>query len=158
MRVQLNPPRKGEGDRAKRGGGGVRALLRPEVSTARKLRREMTLPEVMLWQHLRGGKAGAKFRRQHPVGAYVADFYCREASLILEVDGEAHNRGERPARDIARDAFFSENGYRVLHIPASDILRDAGEVVDRIASVLLAESPLHHASHGPPPRAGEDVA
>ncbi|MDB5707941.1 MAG: hypothetical protein JWL96_11 [Sphingomonas bacterium] len=152
-----NPPRNREGDRAKRGGGGAPRALRPETVAARQLRKEMSLPEVLLWQRLRGRKAGVKFRNQHPVGPYVVDFYCRESRLIIEVDGEVHNRGDRPMRDETRDIFLRENGYNVMHVPAADILKDADDVAASIAS--LAARPLHHrpSADGPPPRAGEDL-
>jgi very-short-patch-repair endonuclease len=129
-------------------------MLRPETKTARTLRREMSLPEVLLWQRLRGGKAGAKFRRQHPIGPYVVDLYCRDAQLVIEIDGEAHDRGQRPRGDGLRDAFLVENGYRVLHLPAIDVLRDADGTAAAI--VALVESPLHRPAGGPPPRSGED--
>ncbi|WP_448663593.1 endonuclease domain-containing protein [Sphingomonas sp. CJ20] len=149
-----DPPRHGEGDRAQRGGGGAPSVRRPEVESARRLRREMSLPEVLLWQRLRGGKAGAKFRRQHPVGPYVVDFYCREAALVIEIDGEVHGANTRIARDAHRDAFLRENGYEVLHVNALEVLRDADQAAAAIAT--LVARPLHHPSDGPPPRAGED--
>jgi very-short-patch-repair endonuclease len=117
----------------------------------------MSLPEVLLWQRLRGRKAGVKFRSQHPIGPYVVDFYCSESRLVIEVDGEVHNRGDRPAHDEARDAFLRENGHQVMHLPAADILKDADGVAAAIAA--LAASPLHHdaARRSPPPRAGEEL-
>ena len=138
------------------GGGGVRHMQRPEVSLARKLRRTMTLPEVLLWQQLRGSPNGFKFRRQHPVGCYVADFFCPKARLIVEVDGAIHGVDERPIRDIARDRYLNDNGYRVIRIGAANILRDAEAIAASIVS--LAAAPLHHspAASGPPPRAGEE--
>ena len=141
---------------AEGGGGGAPQARRPEVTTARKLRRDMSLPEVLLWQRLRGSKAGLKFRRQHPIGDYVVDFYCREAALVIEVDGEAHSHGDRPTRDDRRDGFLEMNGYKVLHIPASEVLADVDRVADAIGA--LVASPLHHAAarRGPPPRTGED--
>ena len=129
-------------------------MLRPEVATARRLRRDMSLPEVLLWQRLRGRNAEVKFRRQHPVGPYVVDFYCREASLIVEIDGEAHDRSDRPDRDEVRNKFLQENGYRVIRIAATEILRDVDAVAASIVS--CAARPLHHPSDGPPPRAGEE--
>lgn len=157
MMTAINPPRNGEGDRAQRGGGGMPFTRRPETYAARKLRREMSLPEVLLWQQLRGGQAGAKFRRQHPVGGYIADFYCSTHRLIVEVDGAAHDMGDRPGRDLSRSAFLEENGYKVLRIAASDILKDADAVAASIAAMVA--SPLHHQPEagGPPPRAGEDM-
>ncbi|WP_310223789.1 endonuclease domain-containing protein [Sphingobium xenophagum] len=157
---RVNPPRHGEGDRAAqpRGGGGVPHTRRPETYTARKLRCDLSLPEVLLWQRLRGQATGLKFRRQHPIGSYIADFYCSSLKLVIEVDGEAHNRADRPARDLHRDRFMEENGYQVLRIAASEILKDADIVAASIAA--LGASPLHHqpAADGPPPRAGEERA
>jgi very-short-patch-repair endonuclease len=155
MMGPASPPRYGEGDRAKRGGGGSRPPQRPEVYSARKLRKEMSLPEVLLWQQLRGAATGIKFRRQHPVGSYIADFYCSALKLVLEIDGEGHGRGDRPERDAQRDAFLEQNGYRVIRIAAADVLKDAARVAERIAA--LVANPLHQPAAGPPPRAGEDI-
>ena len=150
------PPRDGEGDRAKRGGGGSETLRRATVYAARRLRREMSLPEVLLWQRLKGSPEGIAFRKQHPIDPYVADFYCSLARLVIEIDGEAHDRGERPKRDEARDAFLEERGYQVLRIAAGDILKDPDGAAASI--VAYAGDPLHHraARGGPPPRPGED--
>jgi very-short-patch-repair endonuclease len=142
---------------AEGGGGGVPRMLRPEVATARTLLRDMSLPEVLLWQRLRGHKAGLKFRRQHPIGPYVVDFYCAAARFVVEIDGEAHNRGNRPARDSARDAFLGENGHRILRVSAQRILHDPDAAAEAI--VAHVARPLHHLpeeANGPPPRAGED--
>ncbi|MAW98851.1 MAG: hypothetical protein CMN72_04220 [Sphingomonas sp.] len=151
-----HPPRHGEGDRARRGGGGSRRSLRPETATARKLRRQMSLPEVLLWQRLRGAQAGVKVRRQHPIGPYVADFYIASARLVIEVDGQSHDVPQRAAFDAMRDQFLKENGYRVLHIRAQEILDGIEQVIEAI--VAFADAPLHHqpAAGGPPPRAGEE--
>ena len=65
------------------------------VARARKLRKEMTLPEVLLWRLLRGQPQGVKFRRQHPSGALGIDFYCSDARLVIEVDGIAHDHAVR---------------------------------------------------------------
>jgi very-short-patch-repair endonuclease len=156
MAAAANPPRHGEGDRAPRGGGGSPELRRPETYIARKLRREITLPEVLLWQRLRGKAGGIKFRRESPIGPYVADFYCSKARLVIEIDGEAHNRSERPVRDANRDAFLRENGYKVLRISASDILKDVDAAADLIVRSSQAEIPLHQPLAGPRPRAGEE--
>ena len=152
-----DPPRNGEGDRAatRRGGGGSPPLQRPEVYAARKLRREMSLPEVLLWQRLRGEQCGVKFRRQHPIGPYVADFYCPARGTIIEIDGEAHSRGDRPERDAQRDEYLGEKGYRLIRIPAADVLRDPDEVALSIAALL--GSPLHRPEGPVPlPASGED--
>jgi len=145
----------GEGDRPRtRSGAGGGA-----ISDARRLRKDMSLPEVLLWQRLRGRDGGRKFRRQHPVGGYVLDFYCARARLVIEIDGEAHNRGNRPQRDAVRDMRLTERGLRIVRIAAADVLRDADTVADAI--VAMAQ-PLHHlpAASGPPPHAahGEDLS
>lgn len=92
---------------------------------ARALRRSMSPPEVRLWQALRTRPAGLKFRRQHPSGPYVADFYCHVARLVIEVDGEAHDRGDRPSRD----AWFAQRGLQTLRLPARAILNDLDDTV-----------------------------
>ncbi|MBW8744834.1 MAG: DUF559 domain-containing protein [Sphingomonas sp.] len=119
---------------------------------ARQLHQDMSLPEVVLWQALRARPAGLKFRRQHPSGPYVADFYCHEARLIVEIDSYAHETGDRPARDAARDAWFAARGLKVLRIPAQFVLHDLESVVRGIAAIR----PLHQPAAGPPPPQGED--
>ncbi len=151
---RTDPPRDGEGDRAKRGGGGSAQLQRPVVYSARRLRRQMTLPEVMLWQQLRQRPGGLKFRRQHPIEPYVVDFFCREAALVVEVDGAAHNDPEHCSRDERRDAQLRERALTVIRIPAAEVMHDPAAVAEWIS--MRAGSPLHHHSGGPPPRAGED--
>jgi very-short-patch-repair endonuclease len=101
----------------------------PTIRRARRLRREMSLPEVLLWRELRQRPEGLKFRKQHPAGPYAADFFCHEARLVIEVDGEAHERGNRPARDEERNAWFVERRFRVLRIPAADVLGNLEGVV-----------------------------
>jgi len=155
MTHNQSPPRNGEGDRAKRGGGGAPPMQRPVVYNARKLRREMSLPEVLLWEQLRAGKQGLKYRRQHPIGPYIADFYCSAAKLVIEIDGEAHDRGDRPERDIVRDTAMRNAGYEVLRIAAADVLKDMEAVILTIRAA--AESPLHRASTVPLPASGEDL-
>jgi very-short-patch-repair endonuclease len=92
---------------------------------ARTLRRDMSLPEVLLWQELRGGRLGGlRFRRQHPVGPYVLDFYCPGDKLAVEVDGAAHDFVEQGRRDERRDAWLAERGIRVLRFAATDVLED----------------------------------
>ncbi|PAL25271.1 endonuclease domain-containing protein [Sphingopyxis sp. GW247-27LB] len=150
-----NPPRNGEGDHAKRGGGGSRSPQRPEVYTARKLRRKLTLPEVLLWEQLRGQKLGLKFRRQHTIGPYIADFCSIAANLVVEIDGEAHDRGTAPQRDAARDAFLAAQGFEVVRVTAKDVLENMDGVIAQLRSKV--DNPLHHASGTVPlPASGED--
>jgi len=133
----------------------------PAVRIARRLRRQMTLPEVILWQALRKQPNGLKFRRQHPSGAYILDFFCADARLAIEVEGEAHNRGDRPERDETRDIWLRAAGIHTLRIPAAEILKDADAAVRWIFAEIEGRLPLHHPAlpDGPPPRdkLGEDL-
>jgi very-short-patch-repair endonuclease len=103
---------------------------RKSMRNATLQRRNMSPPEVRLWALLRRSPEGVGFRRQHPIGPYVADFYCAAAKLIIEVDGQSHDFTAQ--RDDARDAYMRDLGLRVLRIPASDIMRDAISVADGV--------------------------
>jgi len=99
--------------------------MRPPKSTiarARKLRQTLTLPEVILWQAIRRQRLGVRFRRQHPVGPYVLDFYCEEARLAVEVDGVSHEHPDRIRHDARRTAWLNQRGIAVFRIAARDIL------------------------------------
>ena len=102
------------------------------VLRARALRRNLTLPEGMLWQVLRKRPEGFKFRRQHPIGWCIVDFYCPAANLIIEVDGASHAMGDRPLRDIQRDEWLRKQGLRVVRFDAVDVIRDLESVVTAI--------------------------
>jgi very-short-patch-repair endonuclease len=110
------------------------------LKLARKLRREMTLPEVLLWQQLRGKPQGVKFRKQHPVGNFSLDFYCAEKRLGIEIDGIAHDMGANPHRDRRRDAALKAMGIDIVRIPAADVLRDVVGTADAIVR-LCADRP-----------------
>ena len=100
--------------------------------SARRLRRKMSLPEVLLWQMLRKQPGHIKFRRQHPVGRYVLDFYVVELKLGIEIDGISHDRGDRPARDEERDQWIEAQGIKMLRISAKDVLADPNVVAHSI--------------------------
>ena len=106
---------------------------------AKSLRKAMSPPEVLLWTRLRMLRGdGPTFRRQHPIGPYIADFYCSSAKLVIEVDGADHTTDDRLARDARRDAFMRGVGYRVLRISAADVMRDADDVAQGIVEAALA--------------------
>ena len=119
--------------------------------TSRDLRRTMSLPEILLWRQLKGKVAGGKWRKQHPAGPYSLDFYCDAAKLCVEVDGEAHDRGDRPVRDARRDAWLARHGIFTLRIPASEVLKNIDGVlafIDARAGELEKSSP--HGGGGAP--------
>jgi very-short-patch-repair endonuclease len=121
------------------------------VLRARALRRDMTLPEGLLWRELRKRPGGFKFRRQHPVGRAILDFYCPAVRLAVEVDGMAHEMGSNADRDARRDGWLAGQGIHCLRIRAADLMADLETVVAAIVSTAR-KLPLHHASHGSPPR------
>lgn len=87
--------------------------------------RKMTLPEILLWDQIKAGRLGVKFRRQVPIGQYVVDFLCHERRLIVEVDGSQHTDGA----DESPDRWLADRGYRVLRIWNSIVLEDVEEAV-----------------------------
>ena len=102
----------------------MRGTTKATVERARAQRRAMSQPEARLWQVLRTRPEGLKFRRQHPIGPYSLDFYCPHAKLGIEVDGEAHDMGDMPERDAARDRWIAEQGIAVLRISAAELYGD----------------------------------
>ena len=104
---------------------------------AKRLRREMTPPEIALWLALRRNEAGLRFRKQHAARDYVLDFYCVPARLVIEVDGEAHARGDRSERDAARDGWLAAQGLEVLRYPARDVLSNVDDVACQIIAIAL---------------------
>ncbi|HEX5259171.1 MAG TPA: DUF559 domain-containing protein [Sphingomicrobium sp.] len=125
---------------------------------ARQLRRKMTLPEVLLWNVLRTRPDGLKFRKQYPIGGYVADFGCLSRRLLIEIDGDNHNYGDRPKRDDVRDRTLAAAGYETLRIPAVEVLKNIDGVVAHVLQCCV-DRPLHHSAalNGSPPRSGEDL-
>jgi very-short-patch-repair endonuclease len=100
---------------------------------ARAMRRAMSEPEVMLWSRLRGrGPEKPTFRRQHPFGRVILDFYCPAARLAIEVDGRTHWDDEAQDRDAARDRWLNGQGIEVMRVPASRIYHDLPGVTDAI--------------------------
>ena len=100
----------------------------------------MSLPEVLLWRLLRRSPGGIKFRRQHAVGPYVADFYCAAAKLVIEIDGAAHGIENRGIRDSRRDRWMEAEGLRILRLAAADVLADPGAVADGLHRLCKAAS------------------
>ena len=104
---------------------------------ARELRKKPTSAEEFLWQLLRDRQLlGFKFRRQHQFGDYVADFYCREAHLVIECDGLVHDRNEQWHHDQIRDAYMISQGIRVLRFTNERVLNDTEHVLEEIVKHL----------------------
>lgn len=102
---------------------------------AREMRKEPTDAENILWQELRGHKLNRlKFRRQHSIGRFVVDFYCREKKLIIEVDGEIHDYQKE--YDSIRQEFLEELGYAVLRFENAEIINNIEKVLEMIKSFI----------------------
>jgi very-short-patch-repair endonuclease len=98
---------------------------------ARELRKEMTPAEKLLWSRLRNKQLkGLKFRRQHPLGPFIADFYCAARRLVVEIDGDIHDL--QPERDAARTEQFKQYGYRLIRFRNKQVLNDIEEVLATI--------------------------
>ena len=147
-------------------GAGGRHDMRRDLITnrARTMRKTMTEPEVILWSRLRGrGPDRPTFRRQHPLGNIILDFYCPSAALAVEVDGATHWHDEAQAKDEARDSWLKQQGIDVLRIPASSVYHDLDNVVDGILRRAAARQQMRLApstnrsslrsAAGPPPAA-----
>jgi very-short-patch-repair endonuclease len=106
----------------------------------RELRQGMSLPEVLLWRQLRQRPRGLKFRRQHRVPPYTLDFFCAQHRLAVEVDGFAHDCGDRPLRDVRRDQRLHEAGIAVLRVPAGEVFADPVETAESVARYAVALS------------------
>jgi very-short-patch-repair endonuclease len=105
-------------------------------SKARKLRKHMTEPEIVLWSHIRKRKLyGKYFRRQHPYGIYILDFYCFEANLVIEIDGMIH-LGHREY-DIERTKNLESSGLKVLRFQNKDIENRLDWVINKITVCLI---------------------
>lgn len=112
------------------------------IDRARRLRREQTRPEAVLWALVRGRRLdGFKFRRQVPIDRYVADFVCMEARVIVELDGGAHDDEETQIRDLERTAILESCGYLVIRFPNETALNDPGGVGDAIVATLRLARP-----------------
>jgi len=107
---------------------------------ARRLRKTPTDAEIRLWSRLRRKQLeGARFRRQQPIGPYVADFFCPEARLIVEVDGGQHAQDQ--IRDAVRTRWLEGRGYRVLRFWNNDVLANTDGVVLAIRDALDVHPP-----------------
>jgi very-short-patch-repair endonuclease len=118
---------------------GMGRRLHNSTYRARSLRRSSTPAECVLWEHLRDRRLdGVKFRRQHAIGRYYADFCAVEMRLIVEADGAHHF--PRTDHDRARDEWLREAGYVVLRLPNREILEDIDAALERIRTAIRRAS------------------
>jgi very-short-patch-repair endonuclease len=117
-------------------------------SKVRNLRKKMTEPEKILWSHLRKKKqSGFYFRRQHPYGIYILDFYCFKVNLVVEIDGMIHL--SRHAYDIERTKYLKSSGLSVIRFNNNDIETRIDWVIEKIDNYLNNLSPQENIDHFP---------
>jgi very-short-patch-repair endonuclease len=125
------------------------------LAKAQRLRGELTDAERKLWSVLRNRRlAGVKFRRQQPIGPFIADFVCQESRLIVEADGGHHAEN---LADDRRSAFLESKGYRVLRFWNNDILNNLDGVAQLIATALSSPHPARASRESPSPSRGEGI-
>ena len=97
----------------------------------------MTESETVLWNALRNEFRGVKFRRQHPIGDYIADFLCLKAKLVIEVDGGYHDKPQQQLEDQWRTEFLQSKGYRVIRFTNEEVSSQLKGVISRIKEELI---------------------
>jgi very-short-patch-repair endonuclease len=123
---------------------------------ARQLRRIPTEAEKVLWKALRRDQLGVSFRRQHPIGRYVLDFYCPSVGLAIEVDGGQHAAGHQKESDLRRDQWLSANGVRMLRFWNNEVLSNLQGVLQTIVMDLEKKTPSRRAVRADLPLLGGD--
>jgi very-short-patch-repair endonuclease len=114
---------------------------------ARELRQPQTPAEATLWRHLRNRNLQYKFRRQHPIEFFIIDFYCADAKLLIEIDGDSHSTKEQQEYDTARTEHLETLGYKVIRFTNNDARYNINAVVSAILEEVerrIQES--HHPS------------
>jgi very-short-patch-repair endonuclease len=121
------------------------------LEKARALRKEMTPFEKLIWQQIRMRKLnGFKFRRQHPISLFIADFFCYEALLILEIDGSVHDQPDQKAYDIERTGILNTLNIKVLRFTNNDVQYNMPGVLKEIRKELLTRKDSNTPSQPPP--------
>ena len=111
------------------------------VSFCRQLRKSMSKAETVLWTNLRGSRMrGLRFRRQHPVGPFIADFACAKARLIIEVDGDSQASDQAQAYDARRTRYLTKRGWRERRFSNDAVLRNLDRVLEEIWQELGYEA------------------
>ncbi len=106
---------------------------------AKKLRQNMTDAEITLWVYLKQSPEGYKFRRQHPLGNYIIDFYCHKAKMVVELDGSIHHLPEVMQNDKLRQQYLEESGLKVIRFTNKEVLHNVHLVLHTINTHLIKE-------------------
>jgi very-short-patch-repair endonuclease len=110
------------------------------LQRSRDFRHPLTAPEAKVWHGVRNRQLGFKFRRQHPIGRFIGDFYCAEARLLIEIDGDTHAAPDQAAYDSTRTAWLEERGYKVIRFQAGEVDRNLEGVLETIRRACEARA------------------
>lgn len=107
-------------------------VLPAVLRLARDHRHPLTPSEAKIWARVRNRELGFKIRRQHPIWRFIADFYCAEAKLVIEIDGNSHAEPDQEEYDRARTQWLEDSGYKVIRIMNEDVHRHLEDVLNEI--------------------------
>ena len=118
---------------------------------AERLRRDMTTTEKILWERICKSQLGVRIRRQHPVWKFIADFYCHEVKLVIEIDGGIHLRTENKEYDISRDIILKEFQIEILRFTNDEVINEPDLVVEKIKRTIgsLKQKLVQKPNQGP---------
>jgi very-short-patch-repair endonuclease len=122
------------------GGVTLRETFHKKYALARQFRKALTDAEARIWVRIKGKPERVHFRKQHPIGPYIVDFYCAKAKLVVEVDGEIHDREDNPQRDERRTLYLEGLGLEGLRIPGDEVMSDPDEIALGILELALAKT------------------
>ena len=118
----------------------MREAFRKKYALARQFRKELTDAEARIWLRLKGRSDGVHFRKQHPIGPYIVDFYCAKAKLVVEIDGEIHDRDNNAQRDERRTLYLEGLGLEVYRVAGDEAMSDPDETALGILQLALAKT------------------
>jgi len=110
--------------------------IKPIFTRAEILRKNPTHEEMLLWQFLKVNQLGVRFKRQHPIWLYIADFYCHELKLVIEIDGSVHNVKEVIENDIIREDDIKSFGIKVIRFKNHEIRNEIENVIEKVKTVI----------------------
>ncbi len=116
------------------------------VPLAKKLRKDMTFSEVLLWNELKQNQLGYRFSRQIPIDEYIVDFYCKDLTLAIEIDGESHYHDDQPVKDEIRQKRLESLGVQFLRFDDIDVKRNINWVLEQIIYWIADHKPTPNPS------------
>jgi cyclase len=111
--------------------------IKPIFQRAEELRKNPTHEELLLWQHLKANNLGVRFKRQHPISMYIADFYCHELKIVIEIDGSVHNLKEVKELDMVREGDIKSFGIKVIRFQNSEIKNNIENVINQLKNIII---------------------